>query len=98
MNNSVIFVTAFKNLNRHNWKGFERSLDNYINYFENLSIAPIRLICFCENDVRVILNNKLKFYNTYPYKPEETFFRFIGKEKTIMESIEFKNFSWNGFA
>jgi hypothetical protein len=91
MNNSVIFVTAFKNLNRHNWKGFERSLDNYINYFENLSIVPIRLICFCENDVRVILNNKLKFYNTYPYKPEETFFRFISKEKTIMESIEFKN-------
>jgi len=91
MNKSVIFVTAFKNLDRHNWKGFERSVENYINYFENLSIVPIRLICYCEDNVRDILHNKLKFLNTYPYKPEETFFRFIDKERTVMNSSQFKN-------
>jgi hypothetical protein len=90
MNNSVIFVTAFKNLNRHNWKGFERSVDNYVNYFANLTMIPIRLICYCEDEVRDILHNKLKFFNTYPYKPEETFFRFIEKERVIMDSMQFK--------
>jgi hypothetical protein len=91
MNNSVIFVTAFKNLNRHSWKGFERSIDNYINYFENLSMIPIRLICYCEDNVRDILHKKLNFFNTYPYKSEETFYRFYDKEKSIMESLQFKN-------
>jgi len=91
MNNSVIFVTAFKNLNRHNWEGFERTVDNYINYFENLTMIPIRLICYCEDDVRNILHTKLKFVNTYPYNSEETFFRFIDKEKEVMNSVQFKN-------
>ena len=91
MNSSVIFVTAFKNLNRHNWEGFERSVDNYINYFENLTMIPIRLVCFCEDEIKTVLHNKLQFYNTYPYKPEETFFRFIEKETSIMGSLQFKN-------
>jgi hypothetical protein len=91
VSNSVLFVTAFKNLDRHNWKGFERSIDNYIEWFKNLSMAPIRLICYCDNDIADILKHKLQFLNTYPYEEKDTFLRFIDKEQEIMESAYFKD-------
>ena len=91
MTNTVLFITAFKSLNREFWTGWERSDDEYLNYFKNLSLLPIRLICFCEDNIKNILNDKYQFNNTYPYEPDDTFLKFIDTEKKIMESIEFIN-------
>jgi hypothetical protein len=90
-NNSIIFVTAYKDLGRENWKGFERSREDYINYFKKLYRNHIRLICFCEEEISDILNKELGFKNCYPYDSEHTYYRYLEKEKEIMNSNDFKN-------
>ena len=91
MDNTVLFVTAFKDLNRETWNGFERSVTNYVDWFKHLSMIPIRLICFCEKDVEEILHTKFNFYNTYPYEQENTFFIHLEREKQVMETESFKD-------
>jgi hypothetical protein len=88
--NTVLFITAFKNLQRESWINFERSVEEYIQWFKNLSSIPIRLICFCDKEIETILHNECGFYNTYLYNEHDTFLRFIDKEKEIMESEEFR--------
>lgn len=90
--NSVIFVTAFKDLNRGEWgHGFTRSVDTYLSWFKNLTKLPIRLICYCEKEVEERIHSELGFFNTYPYEPENTFLIHVDKEREIMESPAFKN-------
>jgi len=91
MNNSVLFVTAFKDLGREDWAGFKRPVSQYIEWFRNLSVLPIRLICFCDKDIESLLQNTCDFYNTYPYEEQTTFLQFIDKERDIMNSTDFKN-------
>lgn len=86
----VLFVTAFKDLGRTSWAGFERSVDQYVEWFSLLAALPIRLICFCEPDIAAILGERCGFYNTYPYEEHDTFLRFLDKEREIMESKSFK--------
>ena len=90
LKDSVLFVTAFKDIGRGSWANYTRSTDTYIEWFMNLSKTPIRLICFCEDDIAKILNEK-GFLNTYPYEKDNTFFKVEHIEKSIIESAHFKN-------
>jgi hypothetical protein len=91
-NNSVLFVTAFKDIGRGSWGNyFQRSQSKYIENFDNLAKLPIRLICFCEKDVEAILHQQCRFYNTHPYEPHGTFLQYMDKERELMDSPAFKD-------
>jgi hypothetical protein len=90
-NDNVIFVTAFKDIGRENWKNFERSENDYLNYFQNLIKLNIRLICFCENDLADIIKNKFNFHSIYPYDQQNTFYKYLDIETNIINSENFKN-------
>ena len=90
MINSVLFVTAFKDINRGSWPYlFPRTTDAYIEQFKQLIKTPINLICFCEESIKERLL-ELGFKNCYPYDEKNTFFRYLDKEKTIMESQDYR--------
>ena len=84
MMNSVLFITAFKQLARND-------ANIYIDWFKSLSIVPIRLICFCEEDIEKRLHNECNFYNTYTYDTDNNFCRFINIENEIIKSESFKS-------
>jgi hypothetical protein len=90
MTNNVLFITSFKDLGREKWLNYERSVDQYITWFKSLSVAPIRLICFCEKDIEQRLQSECNFYNIYPYDEENSFCKFIDKENEIMNTDSFK--------
>ena len=91
-NKSVLFISAFKDLNRGEWdKGFTRPVDTYLKWFSNLTKLPIRLICYCEESIKTRLHSELEFFNTYPYEPEDTFLKFLDKEADIMNSSSYKD-------
>lgn len=84
----IIFITAFKDLNRETWGPFARPAEEYIKWFTNLSKLPLRLICYCEPPVEKQLH-ALGFHNTYPYG--ETYMKFLDKEIEIMNSAYYKD-------
>ena len=91
-NNSVLFVTAFKDLNRGEWgHGFTRSVDTYLKWFNNLTKLPIRLICFCDSIIEKRIHDEIGFFNTYPYDEQNTFLKFLDKEKEVMNSNYYKD-------
>ena len=49
--NDITIVTAFYNIKRENWSGFERSDDKYFEYFEHWARMKNRIIVYVENDV-----------------------------------------------
>ena len=84
-----LFVTAFKELGRAGWPGFERSANDYLTWFANLARAPLRLICFCEPDIAEKLR-AIGFTETYPYDEASTFLSLLPIETAIMNSPRFK--------
>ena len=88
---SIIFFTAFKDLGRESWGQYGRSLDLYLSWFANMAKLPINLICYCDDDTAVKINEKTGFSATYPYDIENTFYsKYYEREKDIFESDYFK--------
>jgi len=90
----IIFVTAYKDIGRSNWKTFKRSNEEYLNYFINLaSNITYKLIVYVESNIRRILS-KYKFNSNiifYDLEPVNTFYnKYIHIEKDIINSEEYK--------
>jgi hypothetical protein len=82
MTTSVLFVTAYKDIGRGNWIGFERSTDDYINMFKNL-IGLKDLICFCEPEIQEKLGD-IGYNKCFPYEAEKTFFQIEAQQQAIL--------------
>jgi len=89
---NIIFVTAFKDIGRINWKNYQRGNDEYFNYFYNLAKnINYTLIVYVETDIKNELKKRYSFNDNIIFKDfneaEETFFnKYMGAEKTIMSS------------
>jgi hypothetical protein len=58
----IIFITAYKDINRNNWEHYSASNDYYINYFYNLANnIKYKLIVYLEDDIRNQITNSNKF-------------------------------------
>jgi hypothetical protein len=95
INKTVLFVTAYKDINRKNWPGFTRTTDTYIEWFGNLQKNPIRLICFCDDYIKKSLETKYGFNCCYPYDEENTFFKDIDIHKQIINSDDYRQLAIN---
>ena len=76
--NKIMFVTAFNPI--------DNSIDKYVQKFGNLIKNNINIVCYCENEIKTILNNELNFYNTNNYDKNNTFYKIIDSQTDIIKS------------
>jgi hypothetical protein len=93
---SIIFVTAFKNINKAAYGNNNgRSVDQYIEYFKLLaSSIDYKLIVYVENDIRKRLEtlNLKSNIVLHDYNDVNTFYnKYLETEKRIMSSNEYQN-------
>ena len=83
---AILFITAFKDINRGSWDQYRRTNDEYYQWFTNLTSLPIKLVCFTDDP------NVPRFEQvTYlPYDDTTTFQKYYEKEKAIMGSNYYK--------
>jgi hypothetical protein len=90
----VLCITAFKDIQRGDWSGihseWKRTNDEYIDWFNNLVNSPIDMICFCDEPVAQRIRDKTGFTKIFPYDEKDTFFKYLEKEKEIMNSPYYK--------
>ena len=94
---NIIFVTAFKDIGRINWKKYSKSNDEYFNNFYNLAKnINYKLIVYVETYIKNELQEKYSFNNNIIFKDfnevEDTFFnKYMRAEKIIMSSWIYQN-------
>jgi len=94
---SVLYVTAFKDIKRHDWQCKEFAVQNdvYMMHFSNLvAKTDVDLVCFMdENTMQSVKHLVIKpNHIILPYNEHETFFATsYTHERDIMESKEYKN-------
>ena len=97
MDNEIIFVTAFKDINRDNWETYTVSKGRYVDYFATLArTIKYKLIVYLEPDVMDFVIDRFKSFDENIIFKEmnsvNTFFdEFIEKDTTIMNSEIYKN-------
>jgi len=91
----ILIVTAYKDIGRSNWVGFERSSVDYSSYFLNLAnTIEYTLVVYVENDIFDYLQNAKLRENIIIKNLNEvdTFYnRFIDKDRQIMMSDEYQS-------
>jgi hypothetical protein len=93
--NTIIFITAFKNINRGNWLYSSRPLEFYIMFFLNLAMnIEHKLVVYVENEIANILksyplNNNIEIQD---YSLVDTFYnRYIENERKMINSEAYKS-------
>lgn len=84
---SVLFVTAFKDIDRKSWDlNTSRTKDTYYTWFNNLAQLPITIVCYTDE------KDLPQYHNVtfVPYETQTTFYKYIEQEKSIMESPEYR--------
>lgn len=100
--NSVLWVTAFRDLQRENWGVSPRPFDEYLQSFAPLTKLSPHLVCFADEPHASIIREKTGFDHIFPYDVQDTFIpRYTARQKEIIESVEYKKklpgFLWPGF-
>ena len=95
-NDKIIFVTAYKNIGRHNWKFFQRNFEDYCFYFMNLANnIKYNLVCYIEDDVKGYLKSKFKFNDNILFENLNKVDSFLKKynnlTKDIINSEDYQN-------
>jgi hypothetical protein len=100
---TVLWVTAFKDLNRANWPYSQRTFDYYLARFQRL-IEPLgeHLVCFVDEPQASIIRERTGFQNIYPLDEKTTFMHKYTKVfQEILDSEEYKkhlpDWLWPGF-
>ena len=90
----VLLVTAFRDINRGEWKASRRDRGLYLEWFSMLAaLHGLRLVCYCEEELRKELPPGP--YSIRNYDIEDTFYKvYYEREKEIMEQPEFRK--WIG--
>jgi len=91
----ILFVTAYKDVGRSNWEGFQRTSLEYIRYFYNLADSiEYKLIVYVENTVRDMFTGHVFKDNIIikDLNEVDTFYnKFIDKERVIIASEEYQS-------
>jgi hypothetical protein len=101
MQKDIIYVTAFKDIRREQWRSFNRTKEEYIDLFLNLArklTCDQRLIVYCETDMcdklkGLSLSLNLNAHIEYrSWDDVDTFYkRYLEVEKRVMASTEYKS-------
>lgn len=83
---SVLFVTAFKDINRGNWGSYTRSRETYISWFKLLIRNRIHLVVFADDSTLRIIKDECGYPHVFPYDEMNTYFTKIFKHYDILNS------------
>jgi hypothetical protein len=92
----IIFVTAYKDINRGNWNYFRRTNQMYIDYFYNLAYnIKFKLVVYVEEDILKIITTNHIFNDNVIFKDlntVDTFLKkYIDRENQVMNSDLYKS-------
>jgi len=95
MHNDILFVTAFMDIRRNEWKQARRTIDDYFFWFHNLAkTIKYKLLVYIEDDVKEKLLLKYKFNDYIEFiniNNVNTFLdKYLNIEQSILDSNEFK--------
>ena len=95
MSNTIIFTTAFKDINRNNWKHYNLSNGRYIDYFYTLANnIKYKLIVYLEQDIKDNVCKNRTFNDNIIFKDMndvDTFYnKFIENDRKIINSDIYK--------
>ena len=93
---SILFVTAYKDIGRSNWINYNRDNSEYFNCFLKLAHnIEYTLIVFVDDDVMEYLTTRYTFKSNIIFKKlngVDTFLdKYLDQDLTIMSSDEYKN-------
>jgi len=96
MNNDILFVTAFKDINRKSWSHYTRTNEEYYKYFINLAKGiEYNLIVYVEDYVKKELLLRSSFGSNVIFCNINDVFTFMDKylenDKIVMASNIYKN-------
>mgnify|MGYP006266513287 CR=1 FL=1 len=99
---SVLWVTAFRDLQRETWNMSPRPFEEYLRGFAPLVTLSPHLVCFADEPHASIIREKTGLEKILPYDVEDTFIpKYTARQKEIIESDEFKKkipaIVWPGF-
>jgi len=82
----ILFVTAFKNIHRDQWKDNARSVEDYLKHFMVLTKLPYTMIVFVEPEIKkkipVLPNIIVRDF----YEVDTFYDRYLERDKQIMKS------------
>jgi len=92
----IIFVTAYKDINRDKWNYFRRTNQMYIDYFYNLAYnIKYKLVVYVEEDILKIITTNHIFNDNVIFKDLNTVDTFLKKhihrESEVMDSDLYKS-------
>ena len=95
MNNDILFITAYKDINREKWKNYQRTNEEYFKCFYKLTEhIEYTLIVFIEDKIKDILLSKYNFKSNIIFKNIEsvnTFYnKFLETDTIIINSDNYK--------
>ena len=96
MINDILFVTAFRDINRENWKHIPRGVDSYCDAFYKYSTKmKYNIVVFVSEEIQNYLLSKYTFGNNVFFLDIDcidTFFhKYLPLEMEIMKSVLFQN-------
>ena len=94
--NDILFVTAYRNINRKNWTSRPRTEQSYLRYFHNMAInIKYNLIVFLEKRLLETMRQKYRKYINISFYdidlPDSFYQKFLEKDKKIMQSKTYQN-------
>ena len=92
--NNILFITAFKDIGRKNWKSHTRSNEDYYYYFLLLSKnIDYTLVVYLEDNIKREILSKYTFNDNIIFKnlsEVDTFFnKYIDEERRIINHKQF---------
>lgn len=95
MINNTTLATAFYDIGRGKWSTYKRTVEDYMNYFRNVSKFPGNMVIYCDASHRDLVaqirpeDEKTRIV-VAPFEQLEFYRRFFDRTSLIMNSEEFK--------
>lgn len=93
--NKVTLATAFYDIGRDKWSTYKRTVEDYMNYFRNVSKFPGNMVIYCDASHRDLIaqirpEDEKTRIAVVPFEHLEFYKRFFNRTKLVMDSEEFK--------
>ena len=95
MINNTTLATAFYDIGRGKWSTYKRTVEDYLNYFKNVSRFPGNMVIYCDASHRDLIaqirpeGEKTRIIDV-PFEQLEFYKRFFDRTKLVMDSEAFK--------
>lgn len=92
---NTTLATAFYDIGRGKWASYKRTVEDYMNYFKNVSRFPGNMVIYCDDAHREMIaeirpESERTKHVIISFEELEFYKRFFERTKNVMESDQFK--------